>query len=127
LARHVGEAQREQPLHGIHLARVLLQELVSTLGQRRADLDDLAAVRHPQNSIAPLAHALPQVGEEIGEQRQRPGLVLRRLDNVTDEIVALEADPEHARRLAQHAREIVCLERRHVDLLGEVEQCHIGL
>src|SRR5262249_46423606 len=38
---------------GVHLVRVLRKELLATL-----------------------AHALPQVGEEIGEQRQRAGLTL---------------------------------------------------
>ena len=28
LARHVGETQREQPLHGVHLVRELREELV---------------------------------------------------------------------------------------------------
>jgi hypothetical protein len=45
-----------------------------TLRQRRPDLDNLAAVQHTEGAVATLAHALPQVGEEIGEQRQRAGL-----------------------------------------------------
>jgi len=58
------------------LVRVLRKELIGTLRQRRPDLDNLAAVRHTEGAVATLAHALPQVGEEIGEQRQRAGLTL---------------------------------------------------
>ena len=102
LARHVGETQCEQPLHGFDLVGGLGEEPVGAFAQRRTDLDDLAPVRCAKHAVAALAHALPQIGEEIGEQRQSSGLVLRRLHDVVDEILALEPDAEHPRRLAQH-------------------------
>ena len=46
---------------------------------------------------------------------------------MADEIVALEADAQHARRLAQNKREIVRIEWRHIDRFGKPEQYRVGL
>jgi len=72
----VGQTQREQTLYGVQLVRGRREELIGTLRECRPDLDNFAAVRHTEGAVATLAHALPQVGEEIGEQRQRAGLIL---------------------------------------------------
>jgi hypothetical protein len=72
----MSETQGEQPFHGLHFLRRLRKKLIRTLRQGRTDLDDFPMIRHAQHTIAASAHALPQVGQKVGEQRQRAGLVL---------------------------------------------------